>query len=75
VDFWKEFILVLTLITDKSKATLALGLYKIMEGMTYTGDWVSLFAGFVLVIVPSFVVYLFFSRRIVEGLTMGALKG
>jgi ABC-type glycerol-3-phosphate transport system permease component len=75
VDSWKEFILVLTLITDRSKATLALGLYKIMEGMTYTGDWVSLFAGFVLVIVPSFVVYLFFSRRIVEGLTMGALKG
>jgi ABC-type glycerol-3-phosphate transport system permease component len=75
VDFWKEFILVLTFITDKSKATLALGLYKIMEGMTYTGDWVSLFAGFVLVIVPSFIVYLFFSRRIVEGLTMGALKG
>ena len=75
VDNWNEFLLVLTFITDKEKATLALGLYKIQEGMIYTGDWVSLFAGFVLVTVPSAVAYVFFSKRVIAGLTLGAVKG
>lgn len=75
VDNWNEFLLVLTFITDKTKATLALGLYKIQEGMIYTGDWVSLFAGFVLITVPSAIVYVFFSKRVIAGLTLGALKG
>ena len=75
VDNWNEFLLVLTFVTDKAKATLALGLYKIQEGMIYTGDWVSLFAGFVLITVPSAIVYVFFSKRVIAGLTLGALKG
>jgi ABC-type glycerol-3-phosphate transport system permease component len=75
VDNWNEFMLVLTFVTDKNKATLALGLYKIQEGMIYTGDWVSLFAGFVLITIPSAIVYIFFSKRVIAGLTLGALKG
>jgi raffinose/stachyose/melibiose transport system permease protein/N-acetylglucosamine transport system permease protein len=42
--------------------------------MQYTGDWVSLFAAVVVVTIPTLIVYLFLSRRIIEGLTMGAVK-
>lgn len=71
---WNEFLLVLTLINDSAKYTLSMGLYAIQGGMQYTGDWVSLFAGFMMVIIPTFIVYLILSRRLIEGLTMGAVK-
>ena len=70
-----EFLLALTLISTNSKFTLALGLYSIYGNMRYTGDWVGLFAGFSVVMIPSLLVYVFLSTRIMEGLTMGATKG
>jgi len=71
---WNEFLLALTLINDSEKYTLSLGLYGLQGSMQYTGDWVSLFAGFVTVVIPTLVIYLFLSRRIIEGLTLGAVK-
>lgn len=70
-----EFLLALTLISSNSKYTLALGLFALYGNMRYTGDWVGLFAGFSVVMLPSLLVYLFLSTRIMEGLTMGATKG
>ena len=43
--------------------------------MQYTGDWVGLFAGFTVVMLPSLLVYTFLSTRIMEGMTLGAMKG
>lgn len=71
---WNEFLLALTLLTKDSKYTLSIGLYSLQGSMQYTGDWVSLFAGFTTVVVPTFMVYILLSRTIMEGLTMGAVK-
>lgn len=70
-----EFLLALTLMSTNSKFTLSLGLYAMYGNMRYTGDWVGLFAGFSVVMIPSLLVYVFLSARIMEGLTMGATKG
>lgn len=71
---WNEFLLALTLLTKDSKYTLSIGLYSLQGSMQYTGDWVSLFAGFTTVVIPTFTVYILLSRTIMEGLTMGAVK-
>jgi ABC-type glycerol-3-phosphate transport system permease component len=42
--------------------------------MIYTGNWVGLFAAVVTVLVPSLLVYLLLSERLVEGITAGVLK-
>ena len=45
----------------------SLGLFGLYGGMRYMGDWVGLFAGSTIIMVPSFVVYLFLSRNIIRG--------
>jgi ABC-type glycerol-3-phosphate transport system permease component len=74
VGLWNEFLLANTFIQTQDKFTLSLGLYGMQGSMTYTGDWVSLFAGFTVVIIPTLVIYIILSRRIIEGLTLGAVK-
>lgn len=68
-----EFLLALVLLVDNDKFTLSIGLHALYGNMKYTGDWVGLFAGFTMVMAPALILFLFVSRRIIEGLTMGAV--
>lgn len=43
--------------------------------MKYTGDWAGLFAGVIIVLVPTLILYLLLSEKIVAGITGGAVKG
>jgi len=75
VMLWKEFLLALIFVTTESKQTLSLGLYSLITKLTYTGDWGGLFAGVVLVILPSVIFYSLLARKFIAGLTMGIGKG
>jgi ABC-type glycerol-3-phosphate transport system permease component len=74
IGLWNEFQLALIFINNPDQRTLSLGLYSLRNSMQYTGDWVGLFAGVVLVMLPTFLLYLFLSERMVSGITMGAVK-
>jgi N-acetylglucosamine transport system permease protein len=74
VMLWKEFELALVFISEESKQTISLGLYSLVTKLTYTGDWGGLFAGVVLVIVPSVVFYICLARHFTSGLTAGIGK-
>jgi raffinose/stachyose/melibiose transport system permease protein/N-acetylglucosamine transport system permease protein len=74
ISLWNEFLLALTFLQDGELFTLPVGLFSIQTSMQYTGNWVALFAGFVIVLIPTLAIYLFLSKRIIEGLTMGAVK-
>jgi len=43
--------------------------------MKFRSDWVTLFAAVVITMIPSIVIYLIFQKRVVQGLTMGGIKG
>lgn len=68
-----EFLFALVLLTDNSDYTLSLGLYALYGNMRYTGDWVALFAGFSVVMLPALLIYLFLSERVMQGITLGAI--
>lgn len=72
---WNEYPLALIIISDSSLRTLPLGIANLVMVEHYKTDWGALFAGLVIVMVPTLLVYLFFQRQITEGLTAGALKG
>lgn len=74
VMLWKEFLLALVFISGETKQTISLGLYSMVTKMTYTGDWGGLFAGVVLVVMPSVIFYIIFARQFVRGITMGIGK-
>jgi raffinose/stachyose/melibiose transport system permease protein/N-acetylglucosamine transport system permease protein len=75
IGIWNEYLLALILLKGEQRRPLSLGLYSIQSSMQYTGDWVALFAGVVIVLIPLFAFYVLMSERIIEGLTLGALKG
>lgn len=74
VGLWNEFLLAKAYINVNEKYTLSVGLYQFYQSMQYNSDWVSLFAGVVIVIFPILIFYLWLSDKIIEGMTAGSGK-
>jgi len=74
INNWNEYLLALCFIISPKNRTLPLGIYNLKVAMEQTMDWVVLFAGLVILMLPAFIFYLLFRKRIATGLTAGALK-
>lgn len=73
LDTWNEFPFALVLITKDAFKTLPVGLTNFYG--QYTTDYTTLMAALVLSILPVIVVYLLFYKKIIQGMTAGAVKG
>lgn len=71
---WNEFVLAFTLISRPEKRTIIVGLYSVVNGTLQT-DYVTAFAGAVIVCVPIILIYLFAQKYLIQGLIAGAVKG
>jgi N-acetylglucosamine transport system permease protein len=75
VGLWNEYQLSLVLINSPEKRTLSLGIYSLITSMKYTGgDWPGLFAGVTIVMIPTIILFVFLSERMISGITMGGVK-
>lgn len=74
VLLWNETALVLYFIQEPSRFTLGRSLLNLGTIATYTSDWGALFAGTFVIVMPVVILYFVLSRRITEGLTLGANK-
>lgn len=74
IGLWNEFQLALIFIQDPNMRPLSLSLYSLKNAMTYSGDWAGLFAGVVIVIVPTVVLFIWLSERMISGITLGSVK-
>jgi ABC-type glycerol-3-phosphate transport system permease component len=72
---WNEFFFALVFLSDESKLTLPVGLYRLSINAEYSAQWTPLFAGLVLAMIPVLVVFGVAQERITRGLTLGAVKG
>ena len=75
IGIWNEYMLALIFIRDEAKRLLSVGIYALQASMQYTGDWVTLFAGVVLALLPLIIFFVLMADRIMDGLTVGAVKG
>ena len=73
VGNWNELLLAMVFISDASKKTLPVTLTYFVA--PYETNYTQMFAAIVIAIAPSILVYCMFSNQIVEGLTVGAVKG
>ena len=71
---WNEFVLAFTVISKKENRTIIVGLYSVVNGSLQT-DYVTAFAGAVIVCIPIVLIYLVFQKYLIEGLVAGAVKG
>ncbi len=74
IGLWNEFMLALIFITSHEKRTISLGLYAMQDSMQFSGDWVGLFAGVILVMIPTALLFVVISDRMISGITLGAVK-
>jgi len=70
---WSEYIYALVLINDKFERTITVALSSMLVADII--PWGSLSAGAVICALPIMIVYVFASKYIVTGLTMGSVKG
>lgn len=71
---WNDFFSQLLYLNDAYKYTISLGLRLFLDS-TSQSQWGPMFAMSTLSLIPIFVVFLFFQRFIIEGITTGGLKG
>ena len=71
---WNEFVLAFTVIRQPEERTIIVGLYSVVNGALQT-DYVTAFAGAVIVCIPIILVYLIFQKHLIQGIAAGAVKG
>lgn len=75
MSFWNEYAMSMTFITDAEKKTLSVGLQNLMEVQKYATDWGALFAGLVIVMLPTMIIYSLVHKKLTEGVNIGGIKG
>ncbi len=74
INIWNEYFISLIIASRNETKPVAVGLYGMINSMKYTGDWSGMFAAVVIVFLPTFILYLFLSEKIIGGVT-GGIKG
>lgn len=72
---WNEFLLALTFMTRDSARTVPVGIAMLRGATIYEIPWGQISAAIVITTVPVVIVVLALQKRIVQGLTAGAVKG
>ena len=75
ITIWNEYFMSLSFANKSSVRPVAVGLYSMIQSMRYTGDWGGMFASVVIVFLPTFILYILLSEKIIRGGTAGAIKG
>ena len=75
IQAWNEFLFALTFTLTETRRTVPVAIALISGGSQYELPWGNIMAASVMVTVPIVVLVLIFQRRIVSGLTAGAVKG
>jgi len=75
IGAWNEFLFALTFTLTTEQRTVPVAIALLSGASTYELPWGNIMAASVIVTVPLIVLVLVFQRRIVSGLTAGAVKG
>lgn len=73
VPYTTIFLSLIFASSDETKS-VAVGLYGMINSMRYTGDWAGMFAAVIIAFLPTFILYIFLSEKIIGGVT-GGIKG
>ena len=73
LSFWNEYIIALTLIPGPNK-TLPVGLINLMAGQKAAANYGQLYAGLVIVMLPTLILYILVQKKLTQGMSLGGLK-
>ncbi|MGF2190191.1 carbohydrate ABC transporter permease [Vagococcus fluvialis] len=73
LNFWNEYIIALTLLPGDSK-TLPVGLINLMAGQKAAANYGQMYAGLVIVMLPTLILYILVQKQLTQGMTVGGTK-
>ena len=76
LSFWNEYIISMTLMSSATgQKTLPVGLLNLMQAQQSSAQYGILYAGLVLVMLPTLILYICVQKKLTQGMTVGGLKG
>lgn len=76
LSFWNEYIISMTLMSSAAgHKTLPVGLLNLMQAQQSSAEYGMMYAGLVLVMLPTLILYICVQKQLTEGMTVGGLKG
>jgi len=74
--YWNEYIISMTMLTDPNGArTLPVGLLNLMKAQNAKAEYGQMYAGMVMVMVPTLILYMCVQKKLTQGMTIGGIKG
>lgn len=73
LSFWNEYIIAYTVMDGHD--TLAMGLKNLMAVEKTATNYGIMYAGLVIVMLPTLILFIMVQKRLTEGMTLGGLKG
>ena len=74
LSVWNEFFMALIFTTSSDMTPVGVGLLQIVNSMQYSHDYGGMFAAVIIVFLPTFLLYIFLSEKIISGVTGGGMK-
>ena len=76
LSFWNEYIISMTLMSSATgDKTLPVGLLNLMTAQHAKSEFGIMYAGLVLVMLPTLILYICVQKNLTKGMTVGGLKG
>ena len=76
LSFWNEYIISMTLMSSATgNKTLPVGLLNLMQAQQAKAEYGMMYAGLVLVMLPTLILYMCVQKKLTQGMTVGGLKG
>ena len=76
LSFWNEYIISMTLMSGtKAPRTLPVGLLNLMQAQQAAANYGPQYAGLVMVMLPTLILYICVQKKLIQGMTVGGLKG
>ena len=76
LSFWNEYIISMTLMSSASAPrTLPVGLLNLMQAQQSAAQYGTMYAGLVMVMLPTLILYICVQKKLIQGMTVGGLKG
>ena len=61
--------------TDNASKTLPVGLMNLMKAQNAAAEYGKMYAGLVIVMLPTLILYIAVQKKLTEGMTLGGIKG
>lgn len=76
LSFWNEYIISMTLMNGMDAAkTLPVGLLNLMQAQQSAAEYGMMYAGLVMVMLPTLILYICVQKQLTQGMTVGGIKG